>query len=193
MYNIKTLMKAYFSVIKLADSCTSTDSTTLSNLYHLVKLIRSAIRDFPQDAVLLDEFKSVLDICSARLKKRVGKRLEQYVIAETSIGGSISDDKGKERKLYSPLTDSYVAITYFIRQKLENKEVGYFLRLYKIADLYMQHLFKYSDEINARSDVENLGDIKISLCIIISGMEYYIGYLESAMRAEGIKFDVIRV
>lgn len=76
MYNIKTLMKAYFSVIKLADSCTSTDSTTLSNLYHLVKLIRSAIRDFPQDAVLLDEFKSVLDICSARLKKRVGKKLD---------------------------------------------------------------------------------------------------------------------
>ena len=105
MYNIETLMGAYFSVIKLADSCTSTDIETLSNLYHLVKLIRRAIRDFPQDAVLLDEFKGVLDICSARLKKRVGKRLKQYVIAETKIDGSIKYDKGKKRELHSPLTN----------------------------------------------------------------------------------------
>lgn len=192
MYNIQTLMGAYFSVIKLADNCTSTDITTLSNLYHLVKLTRRAIRDFPQDAVLLNEFKSVLDICSARLKKRAGQRLKQYFIAETKIDGSISDDKGKKRKLNSPLTDSYVAITYFIRQKLKNKESDDFLTLYKIADLYIQHLFKYSDEINAR-DTEISSEINISLCIIISGIGHYIGYLENAMKAEGIKFNEIRV
>lgn len=193
MYNIETLIGAYFSVIKLSDKCTSTDITTLSNLYHLVKLTRSAIRDFPQDAVWLDELKDVLDICSARLKKRAGQRLKHYVIAETKNDGSISDDKGIKRKLHSPLTDSYAAITYFIRQKLENKKVDDSLMLYKIADLYMQHLFKYSDEINARPDTENLGDINISLCIIISGMGHYIGCLENAMRAEGIKFKEIRV
>ena len=165
----------------------------MSNLYHLVKLTRRAIGDFPQDAVMLDEFKGVLDIFSARLKKRVAKRLMQYVIAETKIDGGISDDKGKKRELHSPLTDSYVAITYFIRQKLKNKESDDFLTLYKIADLYMQHLFKYSDEINARSDTENSSDINISLYIIISGMGHYIGYLENAMRAEGIKFNEIRV
>ena len=192
MYNIETLIGAYFSVIKLADSCTSTDIETLSNLYYLVKLTRRAIGDFPQDAVLLDEFKGVLDICSARLKKRVGNKLKQYVIVETKFDGSIKDDKGKKRELHSPLTDAYVAITYFIRQKLENKEVGDFLCLYKIAELYMQHLFTYSDEINAR-DMRNSGDINISLYIIISGMGHYIGYLENAMRAEGIKFNEIRV
>ena len=192
MYNIQTLIEAYFFVIKLVDSCTSTDKTTLSNLYHIVKLTRRAIRDFPQDAVLLDEFKSVLDICSARLKKRVGKKLKQYVVVETKFDGSIKDGKGKERKLHSPLTDAYVAITYFIRQKLKNWETDDFLMLYKIADLYMQHLFKYSDEINAR-DMETSVDINISLCIIISNIGHYIGYLESAMRAEGIKFDEIRV
>ena len=193
MYSIETIIGAYFSVIKLADSCTSEDIETLSNLYHLVKLTRRAIRDFPQDVVLLDEFKGVLDICSARLKKRVGKRLKQYVIAETKIDGSIKDDKGKKRELHSPLTNSYVAITYFIRQKLKNKESDDFLTLYKIADLYMQHLFKYSDEINARSDTENSSDINISLYIIISGMGHYIGCLENAMRAEDIKFNEIRV
>lgn len=193
MYSIETIIGAYFSVIKLADSCTSTDITTLSNLYHLIKLVRSAIRDFSQDAVWLDEFKDVLDICSARLKKRAGQRLKQYFVAETEIDGSISDDKGIKRKLHSPLTDSYVAITYFIRQKLKNKEADDFLMLYKIADLYMQHLFQYSDGINARSDTENLGDINISLCIIISGMGHYIGCLENAMRAEDIKFNEIRV
>ena len=192
MYNIETLIGAYFSVIKLADSCTSTDIETLSNLYYLVKLTRRAIGDFPQDAVLLDEFKGVLDICSARLKKRVGNKLKQYVVVETKFDGSIKDDKGKKRELHSPLTDAYVAITYFIRQKLENKEVGDFLCLYKIAELYMQHLFTYSDEINAR-DMRNSGDINISLYIIISGMGHYIGYLENAMRAEGIKFNEIRV
>ncbi len=192
MYNIETLIGAYFSVIKLADSCTSEDVETLSNLYHLVKLTRRAIGDFPQDAVFLDEFKSVLDICLARLKKRVGKKLKQYVVVETKVDGSIKDGKGKKRELHSPLTDAYVAITYFIQQKLENKEVDDFLMLYKIADLYMQHLFKYSDEINAR-DTENLGDINISLCIIINGMGHYIGYLESAMRVESIKFNEIKV
>ena len=192
MYNIETLIGAYFSVIKLADSYTSTDIETLSNLYHLVKLTRRAIGDFPQDAVLLEEFKGVLDICSARIKKRAGKRLKQYVIVETKIDGSIKDGKDKKRELHSPLTDSYVAVTYFIRQKLENKEADDFLMLYKIADLYMQHLFKYSDKINARN-TENSGDINISLCIIISGIGHYIGYLENAMRAEGIKFDEIKV
>lgn len=76
MYNIKIFTKAYFSLIKLVDSCDSADWKTLSNLYYLTRLVRSAIRDFPQYAVCLDEFKSVLDISAARLKKRVGKRLK---------------------------------------------------------------------------------------------------------------------
>ncbi len=193
MYSIETLIAAYFSVIKLADSCTSPDKTNLSNLYHLVKLTRSAIRDFPQDAVFLDEFKSVLNICSARLKKRVGKKLKQYVVVETKVDGSIKDGKGKKRELHSPLTDAYVAVTYFIRQKLENKEVGDFLCIYKIADLYMQHLFEYSNKISTGTADESSSNINISLCIIISGIGYYIGYLENAMRAEGIKFDEIKV
>ena len=46
MYNIETLIGAYFSVIKLADSCTSTDKTTLSNLYHIVKLILFLFQEY---------------------------------------------------------------------------------------------------------------------------------------------------
>lgn len=51
MYNIKILTRAYFSLIKLVDSYSSADWQTLSNLYHLVKLVRRAMRDFPQYAV----------------------------------------------------------------------------------------------------------------------------------------------
>lgn len=194
MYNVQTLTRAYFSVIKLIDRCSSADWQTLSNLYHLIKLVRRAMRDFPQYAVCLDEFKSVLDISAARLKKRVGKRLNQYFIEETTIGNSTNDDNGgKKRILHSPLTNSYGAIIYFIRKALNDKKVGDFLMLYNIADLYMQHLFVYSDMIDADSDIYNSGEINVSLRVIISGMGYYIGLIECVMRAEGIKFDEIKV
>lgn len=181
MYDAEILVKAYFSVIKLSDKCTSTDETTLSNLYHLMRFVRSSIRDFPQDNAWLNEFKTVLDICSARLRKRVGKKLRQYVIARTSICGG----EEKER-IHSPFTNAYCAIGYFIRQKLESKESEDFLTLYKIADLYMQYLVEYSNKASSTNE-------KISLCIISSNMRYYIGWLESAMKAEGIKFDEIKV
>lgn len=193
MYNIKILTRAYFSLIKLVDSCSSADWKTLSNLYYLTKLVRSAIRDFPQYVVCLDEFKSVLDICATRLKKRVGKRANHYIIEETTIGGSTDDDKSKSKELHSPLTNSYGAIIYFIRKALKDQKVGDFLMLYNIADLYMQHLFIYSDMTDANPNIDNSGEINVSLCIIISGMGYYIGLLESAMKAAGIKFDEIRV
>lgn len=194
MYNVQTLTRAYFSVIKLIDRCSSADWQTLSNLYHLIKLVRSAIRDFPQYAVCLDEFKSVLDISAARLKKHVGKRLNQYFIEETTIGSSTNDDKGgKKRILHSPLNDSYGAIVFFIQRAAENREISNFLLLHRIADLYMQHLFLYSDMIDENPDIDASGEINVSLRVIISGMGYYIGLIECVMRAEGIKFDEIRV
>lgn len=194
MYNIKIFTRAYFSLIKLVDSCDSDDWETLSNLYYLTKLVRSAIRDFPQYSVCLDEFKSVLDICAARLKKRVGNRSNHYIIEGTTIGSSTNaDNDGKKRILHSPFNDSYGAIVFFIRRAAENRKISDFLLLHRISDLYMQHLFVYSNMIDENPDIDASGEINISLRVIISGMGYYIGLLESAMKAEGIKFDEIRV
>lgn len=194
MYNIKILTRAYFSLIKLVDSYSSADWQTLSNLYHLVKLVRRAMRDFPQYAVCLDEFKSVLDISATQLKKRVGKRLNQYFIKETTIGSSTNDDKGgKKRILHSPLNDLYGAIVFFIRRAAENRKISDFLLLHRIADLYMQHFFVYSDMIDENPDIDASGEINISLCVIIHNMGHYIGLIECLMRTEGIKFDEIKV
>lgn len=194
MYNVQTLTRAYFSVIKLIDRCSSADWQTLSNLYHLIKLVRSAIRDFPQYSVCLDEFKSVLDICAARLKNRVRNRSNHYIIEGTTIGSSTNDDNGgKKRILHSPLNDSYGAIVFFILRAAENRKISDFLLLHRIADLYMQHLFLYSDMIDENPDIDASGEINISLRVIISGMGYYIGLIECVMRTEGIKFDEIKV
>ena len=188
MYSIKIIEEAYTAVIELADNCTSTDRTTLSNMLHLVKLVRSAIRDFPQAAKQLEEKKAVLNVYAAKLKKLTGKNITKFSIEETVVGHNV-----KKHRLYSHLTNAHCALTYFIRQKLENKEADNFLRLYKIADLYMQHLFKYSDEIDTNPDAKNLDVINAILYVFISDMGHHIGYLENAMKVNGIEFDEIRV
>ncbi|MDE7304264.1 MAG: hypothetical protein K2N60_13205 [Oscillospiraceae bacterium] len=188
MYSIKIIEEAYAAVIDLVDGCTSTDKKTLSNMLHLVKLVRSAIRNFPQAAEQLEKKKAVLEVYAAKLKKLTGINFIQYTIEETVVGRN-----KKKHRLHSHLTNAHCALTYFIRQKLENKETDDFLRLYKIAYLYMQHLFKYSDEIDANPDVKNLDVINAILYVFISDMGHHAGYLENAMRAEGIEFDEIRI
>lgn len=188
MYNIKILEEAYTAVIELANNCTSTDRTTLSNMLHLVKLVRSAIKDFPQAAKQLEEKKAVLNVYATKLKKLTGKNFSQYTIEETVVGRNT-----KKHRLHSHLTNAHCALTYFIREKLKSKEVGDFLRLYKITDLYMQHLFKYSDEVDKNPDIENLDVINAILYVFISDMGHHAGYLENAMRIENIDFDEIRV
>ena len=188
MYSIKIIEEAYTAVIELADNCTSTDRTTLSNMLHLVKLVRSAIRDFPQAAKQLEEKKAVLNVYAAKLKKLTGKNFGQYTIEETVVGRST-----KKHRLHSHLTNPHCALTYFIREKLKSKEVGDFLRLYKITDLYMQHLFKYSDEVDKNPDVDNLDVINAILYVFIYDAGHHIGYLENAMKVNGIEFDEIKV
>lgn len=188
MYSIKIIEEAYAAVIELADNCVSADRITMSNMLHLVKLVRSAIRDFPQAASQLEEKKAVLNVYAAKLKKLTGKNFIQYTIEETVVGRNT-----KKHRLHSHLTNAHCALTYYIRQKLENKETDDFLRLYKITDLYMQHLFKYSDEIDTNPDAKNLDVINAILYVFISDMGHHIGYLENAMKTEGIKFNEIRV
>lgn len=188
MYSIKILEEAYTAVIELADSCTYTDREILSYMLHLVKLVRSAMRDFPQAAEQLEEKKAVLDAYAAKLKRRIGKNIMQFRIEESGV-----DRSRRKRRLHSRLTNAHCALTYFIRQKFKDKKVDDFLRLYKIAELYLQHLFKYSDELGSNLDVGNVKVTNTILCVSISDMGRHIGCLENAMRAEGIKFDVIRV
>lgn len=188
MYNIKILEEAYTAVIELTDNCASTDKDTLSNLYHLMRLVLSSIRDFPQDAEQLEKMKDMLDVYSAKLKRRIGKNLSQYYIEETIYNCGV-----KKNRLYSHLTNAHCALTWFIREKAEKKEVGDFLRIYKIADLYIQHLFEYSDKIRASSGIENLSVINSTLYVFILDIGHHAGYLEKAMRTEGIKFDEIKV
>ena len=90
MYDIETLTRAYFAVIKLADDCDSDsdDTVKLSNIYHLVKFVRAAIRDSIQNSAWLDDFKSVLDISSERLKRHISCKPRQYVLTETKFVGA---------------------------------------------------------------------------------------------------------
>ena len=192
MYDIETLTRAYFAVIKLADDCTSEDAEALSNSYHLVKFVRAVIRDSLEDTAWFQEFMNVLDISSARLKRRIGRNLKQYVLTETKFGSSTSGE-GAKRQIYTPVTNAYAAVTYFIYKGLKNNETDNFLRLYNISDLYMQWLFRYADSVKARPYTEKSGDISIALYIIIGSMGYHIGYLENAMRAKGIKFNKIKI
>lgn len=111
MYNIKILEEGYAAVIELADGSFPDDDVTLSCMLHLIKLVRSAVNDFPQNAEQLEKMKSLLDIYAAKLKKRTGKKVIQFAIDETVSGSSV-----KKNKYHLPLTNAHCALAFTILQ-----------------------------------------------------------------------------
>ena len=127
--DIKILENAYTSAIELAESCTSDSLSDCRNIYHIVKYVRAAARDFPDRSNSLEEMFDVLSMHVARLKRIADGKIPLHVIVSDS-----------EEIFPLSITNSCSSLAHFIRRRLHKKDTNNFLLLHKITDLFM-HLF----------------------------------------------------
>ena len=180
MYNIKTLENAVTAAIELAESCKPDSRSDCRDIYHIVKFVRASVRDFPKitDKAMFD----TLGMHAARLKKIADGKITRHVIVSDS--GEI---------LPLSITNTYGSLAHLIRRKLLKKDVKNFLRLHKIAELFMCRFYLISLGLRGQIIPENL---RLQDCLFYAFfmvVRHYIDLLEQAMRREEIPYDEITV
>lgn len=123
-----------------------------------------------------------LGMHTARLRKIASGKITGHVIVS---------DSGEIFPL--SITNTYGSLAHLIRRKLLNKDVKNFLRLHKIADLFMHRFSEYSDMADANPSLKNLNmqDCLFYAFFLVVGR--YIDLLEQAMKREDILYDEITV
>ncbi|MDE6594106.1 MAG: hypothetical protein K2K57_13720 [Oscillospiraceae bacterium] len=180
MYNIKILENAVTAAIELAEGCKPDSRSDCRDIYHIVKFVRASIRDFPEitDKAMFD----TLSMHAARLRKIAGGKITRHVIVS---------DSGEIFPL--SITNTYGSLAHLIRRKLLKKDVTNFLRLHKIAELFMQRFCEYSGVVNTDPIPENM---KMQDCLFYAFflvVGRYVDLLEQAMKREDIPYDEISV
>lgn len=184
MYNIKILNKAVSAIIELADNV-SDDRQERSMIYHLLKFIRAAVRDFPENTD-----KSTVDILgayAAKIKRSTDGGIVRFIALERHA------EYEKSEVIPMPITNANEAILHLIRKNLQEKNSNNYAAVHKIADLYLRRFFEYSDWLDARPYIENWDVKQALLCAFSAEMGLHIGCLENNMRNNGLKYDDIIV
>ncbi|MDE6710043.1 MAG: hypothetical protein K2J76_06105, partial [Oscillospiraceae bacterium] len=182
--NIKILNEAVSSIIAIADSV-SDDRRERSMVYHLLKFIRAAVRDFPQNTN--DNTADLLNAYAAKIKRFTDGKLSRFVTLE------LHANYEKSEVIPMPITNANEAILHLIRKNLQEKNRDNYASVHKIADLYLRRFFEYSDWLDARPYIENWDVKQALLCAFSAEMGLHIGWLEDAMRNNGLKYDDIIV
>lgn len=180
MYNIKILNEAVSAIIELADNV-SNDRVERSMIYHLLKFIRAAARDFPDNPD-----KSMVDILGAhaeKIKRFTDGKIARYTVVELNIRDRIS----------LPVTNAQSAVTYIIQKNLRDKNADNYSAVHKIADLYLHRLFEYSDRLDKHPEIEDYHLKQTMLTAFCAEMGLHIGWLETTMRQNYIEYDDIIV
>ncbi|MDE6595132.1 MAG: hypothetical protein K2K44_03895, partial [Oscillospiraceae bacterium] len=112
MYNIKILNEAVSAIINLADNV-SDDRRERSMVYHLLKFIRAAVRDFPEnsDKTTVD----VLGAYAAKIKRFTDGEISRFIALELHA----NYEKGEVIPL--PTTNANEALLHLIRKNLQEK------------------------------------------------------------------------
>ena len=184
MYNVKILNEAVSAIINLADNV-SNDRRERSMVYHLLKFIRAAVRDFPENTD-----KSTVDILgtyAAKIKRSTDGGIARFIALERHA------EYEKSEIIPMPITNANEAILHLIRKNLQEKNSDNYATVHKIADLYLRRFFEYSDWLDARPYIENWDVKQALLCAFSAEMGLHIGSLENAMRNNGLKYDDIIV
>ena len=184
MYNSKILNKAVSSIIDLAENV-SDDRRERSMVYHLLKFIRAAVRDFAEN---MD--KSMVDILgayAAKIKRSTDGKISKFVALE------LHANYEKSEVIPMPITNANEALLHLIQQNLRGRNRDNYSAIHKIADLYLRKFFEYSDWLDAHPDVENCELKQIMLTAFCSELGLHIGWLEDAMKFEEIPYDDIIV
>lgn len=184
MYNIKILNEAVSSIIELANSV-SDDRRERSSIYHLLKFVRGAVRDFPDndDRITVDR----LNAYAAKIKRLTNGRISRIAIVKRHDGNEIGEI------VPLPITNAHDAIIHLIRQNLRVRNRENYSAVHKIADLYMHRFFKYSDYVDKHPDIEDWEFKQSILTAFCAELGLHIGWLEKAMRFEEIPYDDIIV
>ncbi len=184
MYNIKILNKAVSAIIELADNV-SDDRQERSMIYHLLKFIRAAVRDFSEnnDKSMVD----TLGAYAAKIKRSTDGGIARFIALEFHANYE------KSAVIPMPITNANEAILHLIQKNPQEKNSANYAAVHKIADLYLRRFFEYSYWLDARPYIENWDVKQALLCAFSAEMGLHIGYLENAMRNNGLKYDDIIV
>ncbi|MCM1062699.1 MAG: hypothetical protein NC452_20830 [Eubacterium sp.] len=186
--NLKELEETYEAVVDVVNSCLDDDSEAASHAYHIVKLLRSTIRDWPEQTAKFDEMYSVLDTYAAKLKKQAGGKIGRWAITSRE-----KNTKGKHYKINTPLTNAHCSVILLIRQRLKEENTLSLVSLHRIANFYTRRLFEYSDMIDKQIVSDELFLISSVLYCFVADIGDHTGYLEGLMTREGISFTQIKV
>lgn len=182
MYDIKILNKAVSAIIKLADSV-SDDRQERSMIYHLLKFIRAAVRDFTKNSE-----KSAVDILgayAAKIKRFTDGEIPRFIALE------LHANYEKSEVIPMPITNANEALLHLIRQNLKEKNSDNYPAVYRIADLYLRRFFEYSDWLDVHPNIENR-DLKQTLLIAFCAeLRLHINWLENAMSNNCLEYDDI--
>lgn len=184
MYNIKILNKAVSAIIELASNV-SDDRRERSMIYHLLKFIRAAVRDFPENTD-----KSTVDILgayAAKIKRSTDGGVVRFIALERHA------EYEKSEIIPMPITNANEAILHLIRKNLQEKNSNNYATVHKIADLYLRRFFEYSDWLDARPYIENWDVKQALLCAFCSELGLHIGCLEKNMRNNCLEYDAVIV
>lgn len=109
-------------------------------------------------------------------------------------GGKITEHLivGENGEIFPlPLSNPCGSFAHLIRRKLNENDIGNFLNIYKISDLYMYRYFEYAYIAANSLDADTWYLYKALVDVSFSKIRKYIGYLEFAMDREGIDFRKI--
>ena len=184
MYNIKILNEAVSAIINLAE-VVADDRRERSMVYHLLKFIRGAVRDFPQNTN--DNTADLLNAYAAKIKRFIDGKISRIAIVERHDGNKIG------KIVPMPITNAHDAVIHIIRQNLRVRNRENYSVVHKIADLYMHKFFEYSDYVDNHPDMEDWEFKQTLLTAFCTELGLHIGWLETAMRNNCLEYDDIIV
>lgn len=184
MYSTKILNDAVSAIIELADNVPD-DIKMQSYIYHLLKLIRAAARDYPEneDGKIID----ILGSYAVKIKKSAGGKIYGYIVAERS------SERKKSKIIPMPITNAHCSFIGLIKRVLEEDDAENYMRIHKIEKLYVHKFFEYSDKVDAHRETENQRIKSDLLMAFGSELGRYGGYLKRAMKDSGLECDEIIV
>lgn len=187
MYDKKILKSACDSVIELADSCIYGNRFILSNIYHLIKFVRSVIRDYPEGSAEFSEMLDTLNLYSAIMKKLTHGNISQYRVV-------MSDNESNKIGIFPlRIANAHGAMLYMIRCKLKGRDAACYIHLHNIAALYVPYFFDFSDKLDSETDFPYWYLADSLTYSYANELGNHIGLLEKAMSAKRIAYENIIV
>ncbi|MCM1382655.1 MAG: hypothetical protein NC192_12010 [Muribaculaceae bacterium] len=175
---------AYTALIELADTYDLDDRFTRSNIFHLMRFVRAAIRDYPEKSDELDAMFDNLSAYSASLKRFSAKGIAKYVM-KLNYGVKNEIDK-KDMIVPISINNAQTSLILLIRNCLKEKSKEKYLRLYNIAELYVPIFLSYADWLDVHPEIKNYTMVKEMVSHFEDELHRYVIRLRRAMLDENI-------